>query len=461
MALTGIDQVRPAASRGGLSQLRVRIDELLSGEHFATQKAACTAFAIRVASAGIVFASQVLLARWLGSSEFGSYVYVWAWLLLVGDLVHFGLPLTAQRFIPEYSEAKSLDLLRGYLRGSRLLCFGLGVATALLGAVFVYAWRDALEPNLILPFYFACIALPAYVLSFMSDSVARSYNWMNLALIPGYVVRPLLLIAGVALLRFFGVHLDADSVVAVLAAAAWLAVFAQMLQLDTRLRRAVPKGSRRYAPRLWFSVALPMVFVWGLYTLLTTTDVLVLKQFRPAAEVAHYFAAAKVLALISMVHFAVSASTAHRFTAYEMAGDRAGLADFAATTVRWVFWVSAAFSLAILSVGWPLLWLFGPDFVSGYPVMGVLAVGMLARASVGPVERLLNMLGHQRICAFAYLGAFGVNLASCLLLAPHYGAIGAGIATSAGFVVESLLLFVIAKRSAGLHMFIWRPRVRK
>lgn len=460
MAITGIEGVRPA-SRGALSQLRARVDAFIASEHFTTQKAAGTAFAIRVASAGIVFVSQVLLARWLGSSEFGSYVYVWAWLLLIGDLVHFGLPLTAQRFIPEYSEAKSFDLLRGYLRGSRLLCFGAGTATALLGAAVVYWLGDELETNLIWPLYFGCIALPAYVLSFMSDSVARSYNWMNLALIPGYVLRPLLLIAGAALLRLAGVQLDADHVVAVVAAAAWLAVIAQMLQLDMRLRRAVPKGPRHYAPRLWFSVALPMVFVWGLYTLLTTTDVLVLKQFRPAAEVAHYFAAAKVLALISMVHFAVSASTAHRFTAYEVAGDRKGLADFAATTVRWVFWASLVFTLAILSLGWPLLWLFGPDFVSGYPVMAVLAIGMLARASVGPVERLLNMLGHQRVCAFAYMGAFGVNLATCLLLAPHYGAIGAGIATASGFVVESVLLFVIAKRCAGLHMFIWRGTAGK
>jgi len=460
MAITGVEELRPS-SRGALSQLRARIDAFIASEHFSTQKAAGTAFVIRIASAGIVFGSQVLLARWLGSSEFGSYVYVWAWLLLIGDLVHFGLPLTAQRFIPEYSEAKSLDLLRGYLRGSRLLCFGTGAATALLGAVLVYALRDALDPNLILPFYLACLALPAYVLSFMSDGVARSYNWMNLALIPAYVVRSLLLIVGVAVVRLAGVPLDADNVVAVLAVAAWLAVIAQMLQLDYRLRRAVPKGPRQYVPRLWFSVALPMVFVWGLYTLLTTTDVLVLKQFRPAAEVAHYFAAAKVLALISMVHFAVSASTAHRFTAYQVADDRKGLADFAVTTVRWVFWVSLAFTMAILSVGGPLLLLFGPDFVSGYPVMAVLAVGMLARASVGPVERLLNMLGHQRVCAFAYMGAFGVNLASCLLLAPYYGAIGAGIATSAGFVVESLLLFVVAKRSAGVHMFIWRAGMRK
>jgi O-antigen/teichoic acid export membrane protein len=461
MALSGIDGIRPAPSRGVFAPLRARVDAAFVGEHFATQKAAGVAFAVRMASAGIVFVSQVLLARWLGDAEFGSYVYVLTWLLVAGDLVHLGVPLTAQRFIPEYAEAKSFDLLRGYLLGSRLLCLGAGVVTALVGGALVYALENVIERSLIVPFYFACVAVPAYTLSFMTDGVARSYNWMNLALLPGYVVRPLLLLAGVAILRMAGIELDAANVLAVLAAAAWIAVLAQMIQLDSRLRPLVPAGPRRYAPAVWTNVALPMVLVWGLYTLLTSTDVLILKYFRSAEEVAHYFAAAKVLALVTMVHFAVSASTAHRFTAYHVADDRDGLAAFAATTVRWVFWISLVFTLALLSVGRPVLWLFGPDFVSSYPAMAILAIGVLARASVGPVERLLNMLGYQRVCTVAYVGALSVNLGACLLLAPRYGAIGAATATAAGFVVESAFLFAIARRYAGLHMFIWSPGRQK
>ena len=39
-----------------------------------------TAFVIRVAGAAIIFLSQILLARWMGSVEFGIYVYAWTWL---------------------------------------------------------------------------------------------------------------------------------------------------------------------------------------------------------------------------------------------------------------------------------------------------------------------------------------------------------------------------------------------
>jgi len=64
------------------------------------QRAAGTAFLIRVVSAALVYLTQALLARWMGSFEFGVYVYVWTWVLLLGGVVDFGLASSAQRYIP-------------------------------------------------------------------------------------------------------------------------------------------------------------------------------------------------------------------------------------------------------------------------------------------------------------------------------------------------------------------------
>ena len=172
---------------------------------------------------------------------------------------------------------------------------------------------------------------------------------------------------------------------------------------------------------------------------------LVLQQFRPADEVAHYFAASKTLTLVTFVYFAIAASAAHRFAAYHVAGDREGLASFVAVTIRWMFWPSLAAMVLILALGKPMLWLFGPGFVDAYPVMFVLAIGLLARAAIGPAERLLTMVGQQRICALAYACAFAVNLTGCIVLAKPYGGIGVAIATSSAFVVELALLFLIAQ----------------
>jgi O-antigen/teichoic acid export membrane protein len=92
--------------------------------------------------------------------------------------------------------------------------------------------------------------------------------------------------------------------------------------------------------------------------------------------------------------------------------------------------------------------------------MFILAVGLLARASIGPVERLLNMLGQQRICALVYASAFAVNIGLCFILIPHLGMAGAGAATATALVFESILLFTVTKRRLGFHVFIWGGRER-
>ena len=186
--------VKDVPARRLLQGARDRLQQWLAGEHSHTQRMAGAAFAIRMLSAGLMFVTQILLARWMGGSEFGTYVYVWTWLLLIGDIVHLGVPLTAQRFVPEYRQAGRLDLLRGYLSGSRWIVFGVSTAAALIGALIVRALESRLETDVILPFYFACVAMPFYGFTFMIDAQARCYNWINLALLPAYVARPIILI---------------------------------------------------------------------------------------------------------------------------------------------------------------------------------------------------------------------------------------------------------------------------
>jgi len=180
--------------------------------------------------------------------------------------------------------------------------------------------------------------------------------------------------------------------------------------------------------------------------------VLVLQQFRSSQEVGVYFAVVKTLALVSFIHYAMSATTAHRFAEYHALGDKARLSAYVAHAIKWTFWPSLAATAALLALGKPLLWLFGPQFVIGYDIMFVAAIGLVVRAAVGPVERLLNMLGHQYVCALAYAAAFVMNVVLCVLLVPRFGGHGAAAATSISLAFETVLLFYIVRRRLGLHM---------
>jgi O-antigen/teichoic acid export membrane protein len=435
-----------------------RAQAWLAGVNTPEQRMAGMSFFIRVVAAVIVFLSQILLARWMGSHEFGVYVYVWTWLLLVGDLIHLGLPMIAQNHIPRYAHRGALNHLRGFLVGSRWLAFGLGTVAALIGTAIIYVVQGWLNQPAILPLYLACICLPFHALALMNDGIARSYNWIGLALAPLSLLRPLLLLGLLGVIHVFGISISAVTAMVALTIAIWLSTLFQLVILSRRLHTVVEPGPKTYDAKDWFTISLPIIAVWGFYTLLTCTDVLVLQQFRPSDEVAHYYAAMKTLSFVTFVYFSVAAAMAHRFAAYHAAGNTEALAEAVASSVKWIFWPSLAATLLILALGKPLLSLFGPQFVDAYPVMFILAIGLMARAAVGPTERLLTMVGQQRICVLAYAAAFAVNLTLGLALAGPYGGLGVAVATSTAFVAESILLSLIAKRRLGLHMFVWQSK---
>lgn len=438
---------------GAITRLRAWLAD--GGDHSLAQRAASTAFVIRVASATVAYVTQILLARWMGGHEFGIYVYVWTWVMLIGAVADLGLASSAQRFIPDYAGRGASALLRGFLSGSRWLTFGIATAFAITGAGCIWLLRPWLDDHTIVPLAIACVCLPMYGVLHVQDGIARSYNWVGLALVPPYILRQIIVIAMMGAAWLAGFPTNAVTAVSVAAFAIWVTALGQAILLNRRLKHTVAPGEAAYDARRWFAVSVPMFAVDALYAMLMHVDVLILKQFRPAEDVAVYFAALKTLSLIAFVYFAVAAATAHKFAQYHAAGDRLRLEAFLRDAMRWTFWPSLAAALVILALGWPMLWLFGRDFTGGYHLLFIFAVGLLARAAVGPAERLFMMLGEQRVCAAVAAAAFAVNVALCLLLIPPFGADGAAIAVASAFIVESSLLFVIARRRLGLHLFVF------
>lgn len=429
-----------------------------SSEGSVTNRLASMVFMIRVVSAAMAYLSQVLLARWMGGSDYGIYVYVWTWVLLIGSMSDFGTAVSAQKFIPEYRANGEHASLRGYLSGSRKMTFGVSALIALLFAGLIHLLTPYMEAATVTPLYVGCLIVPAFVVANTQDGIARSYDWMTLGLMPQFIVRQALIIGFTAGAFALGLRLDATVAMLASAAAVWIAMLGQMTIMNRRLSKQIEPGDKTYDFRGWLATSLPILMVEGFYLLLSYTDVLVLQQFRASEEVGIYFAVVKTLALVSFIHYAMSATTAHRFSEYHAAGDRERLSAYVAHAIKWTFWPSLAATVVLLTFGKPLLWLFGPQFVKGYDIMFIAAIGLVVRAAIGPVERLLNMLGQQKLCALAYALAFLLNLGLCFLLVPRFGGHGAAAATSIALTFETVLLFTITRKRLGLHVLAFGKR---
>jgi len=425
------------------------------GDGQAAGRMAVSTFAVRIAGAALAYLSQIVLARMMGAHDYGVYSVAWTFVIVLGVMACGCFSSSANRFIPQYRQAGDLERLRGFLRCSGQIAFFIGAAAAALGIGLVYLLRPVIDPNYVLPLAVVLLALPFFAFGLVQDGVARSYDWTFLAMLPTYIWRPMailfLLLAAVVLSGF---QANALTTAVVAVAATVLIAGYQYLHLRRRLKPRIPAGPAKVELKSWLVISMPMLMVDGFLQLITSADVIMVSFFQNPDEVAVYFAASRTLALVHFVYFAVRAASAHRFSGYTHNQDHGGLAVYVAQATHWTFWPSLIAGTGLLLIAPLLLRLFGSGFEDGYPLIALLMIGVLARASVGPADALLTMTGHQNTCAGIYAGTFVLNVVFNLLLIPPFGLAGAAIATSLAILFEATALAMAAKRKLNITTFV-------
>jgi O-antigen/teichoic acid export membrane protein len=457
-AATTADRLLPERLALRARPLLGRIDAVLlsTDERGEASRMSVIAFAIRIVSAGIAFISQVFLARWMGSFEYGIFVLVWVTMVIAGNVSCLGFHTSVIRFIPEYREKGMLAELRGILIASRLFVLVASSAIAALGALAVFLLAPHIESYYVVPFILGFICLPMIALSDLLQGLSRANAWAVFALSPTYLVRPVLILVLMAAALVAGYTADARTALIVAIAATYITTIWQLVGVTGRIDKKLPVGPRTVHFREWFAVSLPIFLVESFFFLLTNADVLMVGFFMEPDDVAVYFATVKTLALVHFVYFAVKAGVAQRYAAYTH-GDPEKLAAFARDTVSWTFWPSLVMAIVVLALGEFMLMLFGPDFDAGYPLLFLLVVGVVARSAVGPAESLLTMTGNENICAFVYAMTLALNIALSVLLIPAFGLWGAAIATTASMVFEAAALSFTVWKRLGIVMAIFAP----
>ena len=446
----------PSPELGAFGRFRTLFARFSNGsERSLAGRAALAAFSIRVASAAIAYLSQVMLARWMGSAEYGVFVFAWVLVLILGGLSTLGFGVSLIRFIPEYRVAGDFAHLRGILRASRLLTVAVSTTVAGLGILSLYLFADRLDGHYVLPLALAFVCLPLYTLTDVHDGVGRAQTWINLALVPPYVLRPLGILVVMAIARFAGLPMDATTAAGSAIIATWAAGIGQLVFMERRLDQVIPSAKPAYRLGDWLYTGWPIFLIYGFELLLQNTDVLVISHFTNPSEAGIYFAALKTISLIAFVHYAVGTAVGSRLSALNTTGDKTALAAMIRDAAAWTFWPSLFGAICLLLLGKYFLLLFGEEFVTGYPVMFVLVIGLLVRSAVGPAEFVFRMLGAERWCMLILGASAIINIAANLILVPRLGIMGAAAATALAAVFSALSFAVVAKTRLGLDIGIW------
>jgi O-antigen/teichoic acid export membrane protein len=411
-------------------------------------------FAVRAISAALLFLTQIAFARWMGASEYGLYVTAWTCVVVLGGLAHLGFNIAMMRLAPQYAANRDYAAFRGLLRAGRQVALITSVLMAAVGVAIISSFYVGDNAALATPLMLGLICLPVYALTDVQDGFGRGQGWTLDAIVPAYVVRPLAMLLFVGIVWGIGLAANADTAMTIALVAALLAAVMQTVLIEKRVAREIPKAAAASNYAKWFTISLPLLAGGICEIIILNADVLVLNFFRPSEEIGHYFAAAKTTGLALFVLYAVGTAYAGRIAAAHTLNNTTEIKSLVGVAVRWTFIPAAVMTAGILVIGYFVLAQFGETFTDAYPLMFILAAGIMTKAAMGPSDTILNMMGHQRATALSLGAAAIFAVALNLVLIPLWGVTGAAIATSTAYAALAAMNWYAVRKLEGLNLFI-------
>lgn len=422
-------------------------------------RGALVSIGVRIAAAFVGLGLQILLARLMALPDYGIYVILWTWVSVAGQVGVLGFYDSAARFIPRYGRRAKHAHLAGYLStGFRAVILGSGVIAALALACLVVL-PGLVDPAFLLPLAVLTLGFPVLALETYLTGVARGFGWYALSTVPGFILRPVLIMLGVGLAELAGLTLDAVTVLSLVVLASILVLLVQASFLRARLPRADRTATTRERRRFWLLASVLMMPAMTAEELFVWIDVLILGFLVPPDQASLYFAAQRSLSLAAFVQYGFMLVAARGFSLSLASADRAGLQARITRSTNATFWLTIPSVVLTLVAGYPLLALFGPAFLVAYPCLVLLGLAYVIRAATGQAAELLVVQGRYRLSLLIVSMSVATCLVLMLMLVPRWGIQGAATAMVLVQLVRLVVVTVLVHRHTGYWVLV-RPFTR-
>ncbi|MBT9314711.1 flippase [Leptothoe spongobia] len=414
-------------------------------------RGARAALMIQIVSAAALYGSQVLLARWMGTAEYGIYDYAIAIGLFWAFVAGFGLPTAVLRFISVYRVQEDWPHLKGMIWGSWQQTWVVGVTTALGGTAVLWGVHAGNDLGAYaMPMLVGLWAIPVVALLRLQQEIIRAFQKMVLSYAPSLIAQPVLLVMMVMIWQRWQ-ELTSVIVISLSLLSSILVLLLQWLffqyNLDIKIRNAQPA----YEMARWWRIALPLMLLSGSRMFLSQTDTLMIGIFLNAKQVGLYSAALKTSAWVNFILVSVNAITAPLIASLYAQGDRHSLQQLVSTIARWMFYPALAVAVGLIVFAEPVLQLFGSEFVAAKGALVILSLGQLVNVGAGSVGYLMIMTGHQNQSVIVMVVSAIVNVILNLIGIHMFGIVGAAMATAFAMAMWNIWLYSLVVRNLGVR----------
>ncbi|GAB4543394.1 MAG: flippase [Pleurocapsa sp.] len=408
-------------------------------------------FGLRVTYMGLTFLTNIILARFLGATEFGIYTYTVAWSYLLAVFGTVGLDHLLVREVAIYKSQSAWGLLRGILRWANQISLLISVTMALVAIALAYSFGIAKDSTTFIAFVVAMLSLPFASLRNLRRGAMRGLQLVTIGLVPEMLIAPsaiVILTAGAYWL--WGDRLNATWSVAIYTAITAITLFISMVFLNRHLPPLVKTIPPDYKVRQWLYSALPFMLLEGIYVINARVDTLMLGWLQNVEAAGIYVPVNRGAQLINFVLMAITSALAPVIASLYAEGKKQKLHSTVVKTARAAL-IPTVVLTAILMIAAPwYLLLFGSEFVSGKNALYILCIGQFLFTSTGLAGSLLNMTGNERFTAISGGLSAILNIILNYFFITRWGVEGAATATSVSVIAMNLSNIIIVRRKLGI-----------
>ncbi|MFH1025704.1 MAG: flippase [Nitrospirota bacterium] len=410
-----------------------------SQDLFTLAKGTVISFSGEIVHIIITYAYGIIIARFMGLSDFGVFFLGITIFNLITLFSLCGIEDGLMRFIGFHVQNKEVGKAKGLIRFSLYSAIVSGTAFGAL--CFFFADLIALnifrKPELATVLRFLSIGIP--ISAVMTVTVASIRGFKNV--VPYVFIRkvfmPLISIILSLIVIFMGGHLIGLSVtyVGAMACAALLGFFMLRSFLSSFEEGPVKRSSyEQYLPFITTAFLVNtflFIFAW--------CDLIILGILRSTGEVGVYFAAKKTALSLNLLLISLNSIFTPLISHLYSGNARDHLHDAFKTSTQWILIFGLPIFLVILFTSKELLSLFGAAFVEGQTCLIILALGQLFNLSAGSVGYLLMMTGYQRLMLVNVIVLVIIAIPLSVVLVSRYGILGAAYANASSIIIANIL----------------------
>ncbi len=405
-------------------------------------------FFLKVSSAILGIASNIIFARILSMEEYGVFVQLIASVTILATIIAIGSPSLLTREVASYKAHESWELLKGLVIWSskRLLFSGL-VSVVLCLLIMVLYVPKYLQLSGLLVLLLILIS----VINQIRAAILRGLHSVIAADLPDQVLQPsiILLTLGVS---FWISSINKDVSFCLLASLLG-SIFSLIIGL-LFLYKAWPPITKATKIKVDIDLWNKSSKIFFMISVLSIVDsqivTLLVGYFSDAISAGIFQACTRLVVLVVFGLVIVNTTILPRIASAWSQKDiiyMQYLVTYAAKNGSYFAIISCAPLLVFPE--W-FLGLFGSGYESGSMALRILLIGQLVNTISGPCGIILTMTGHQIFAFKALALSVLVSITSNTLLIPRLGLTGAAISVATSMIIWNLLMVYWVKKKTGI-----------